>query len=225
MIAISRQDFDSLINPMIDRAYGPGAAKVVEQSYPKGTSEAVIECHMRGVEATAGRIEYFAKLSTSKLRIIGKQRVWYRSDIDALVAYLEEHGAYTTAAQNARMFGRTLADNLTDTWTRVTWLRGIGHIQPRDSMLWITTHYEHIRCLKEMLAKPDLSTFYGGDAAARELFDDDRRGLLVELVCGDRDDGIPLPNFIRNEIETECRKYFGGELPCVLPGHGKNKSS
>lgn len=63
--------------------------RLMERKYPKNTEGAVEELRFRGVDATHRRVESWAARDDVNLRIIGKMRAWYRSDIDAFAEALE----------------------------------------------------------------------------------------------------------------------------------------
>jgi hypothetical protein len=104
-VTVNRQEYEAheLENLVVHHDLSPEeAARRLEQDYPSGTDAVQKELRFRGLDATDWRIQAYADRRIKEkdpLRVIGKTRVWYRSDVDALANELEAKHSLTPEAQ------------------------------------------------------------------------------------------------------------------------------
>lgn len=214
---MSRAEHDDLLRAFVTEAFGRAeAAAALERWYPAGTPGAVFEACFRGTTATAGRVEYFASKANPALRIIGKQRVWYRSDIDALVEQLEIFGATTMTAQRAEALAMPFAALVRQPgFDRIVWFRELGHVDGVPFATRMPVLFQQANALDEMLAG-DLRQFHGGADAARTTFMMERDGALFYLLMGSvkHEDLAPdLQNISAKLNDFLASDEAGRELP------------
>jgi len=137
---------------------------------------------MRGTLATQGRVEPFSRLPDVQLRIVGKQRLWYPSDIDRLVAHLAAGNALTPLAEEVSLrnvsFGEAVAD---DGVTRLAWLRGLVGLKkvPGETLLPVRW------ALAELLGRfleTDLTAWGGTPKQTRQVFKRERDHHLRKVA-------------------------------------------
>lgn len=112
---MTREQYEGRCRDQLKQAYSGDSASAeadFHRLYPKSTEGAAQELRERGLAAYAENMSHYAHNLGIALRMIGRNIVWYREDIDAIAEYLEHINRWTHGAKWRRARAMTVEDEL-----------------------------------------------------------------------------------------------------------------